>query len=628
MKAVDWAIEDATRNHFTVQSAREAMWRALTLKRIDRTGALVDVPSLVGFTGTGIPGQAEGFREGLRKSYWATTFRALGDVVHLLQDMAQPQHTRNDPHTGLGCRYGACSLGHASYYEKYIDARVSGDAKFNLRERLFGDLFVNNVSVDIVSAPPTYAGYPIPNLDAYEKFFSSGTSFQSTTGIGLANYSNQGFYSFGTNIGESDYPSPPINPNDPLLRYVPPPGGVVLNNVGQPISGSMQLVRGRVADSLNPGLTDSDVALSTFSVFDQFLLQAGRRAQFSLNHYNYDDQARLLIPRAVAYSAGLINYFFRGQMEINLPSAGVYSIADHKMESCAYTCGFRTVKLKVKNTTPSESMSNGFFVAVAKYHQNKSYVPDLSGEPGGPNFAGFDGAYWSYEEIKVSDKVDIATVPGATLASGAETELGFTFAQPIPINATDVSLQVVFRGKLGNETDAVVVETKDIAEPEFLAVSNTTDYVYDAIGRAYRPLPWGGYSAPDTIYSIAVTLGGATGPIATLDHLDGGGHAEIAFLTDKAVRNHLVNYASRNYATFAPISLDLPPEEFVSLGYGSYDATIHVSPARGVYRRIHFFNSYPADGIANCDLQPERCAQATIPVKLTPATASAWQINF
>jgi len=31
---------------------------------------------------------------------WATTFRALGDRVHLIQDMVQPQHTRNDPHAG------------------------------------------------------------------------------------------------------------------------------------------------------------------------------------------------------------------------------------------------------------------------------------------------------------------------------------------------------------------------------------------------------------------------------------------------------------------------------------------------------------------------------------------------
>ena len=37
-----------------------------------------------------------------RDRYWATTFRALGDIVHHLQDMAQPQHTRNDAHAGVG----------------------------------------------------------------------------------------------------------------------------------------------------------------------------------------------------------------------------------------------------------------------------------------------------------------------------------------------------------------------------------------------------------------------------------------------------------------------------------------------------------------------------------------------
>ena len=44
-----------------------------------------------------------------RDSKLATMFRTLGDVVHLVQDMAQPQHTRNDGHfTG-------------SLYEKYVD---------------------------------------------------------------------------------------------------------------------------------------------------------------------------------------------------------------------------------------------------------------------------------------------------------------------------------------------------------------------------------------------------------------------------------------------------------------------------------------------------------------------------
>jgi hypothetical protein len=32
-----------------------------------------------------------------RQAYWATTFRALGDVAHLVQDLAQPQHTETKP---------------------------------------------------------------------------------------------------------------------------------------------------------------------------------------------------------------------------------------------------------------------------------------------------------------------------------------------------------------------------------------------------------------------------------------------------------------------------------------------------------------------------------------------------
>ena len=36
-----------------------------------------------------------------RDTYLAKTFRTLGHVVHLVQDMAQPQHTRNDSHGGF-----------------------------------------------------------------------------------------------------------------------------------------------------------------------------------------------------------------------------------------------------------------------------------------------------------------------------------------------------------------------------------------------------------------------------------------------------------------------------------------------------------------------------------------------
>ena len=67
--------DTSRRNHFTVFDAREAMYRALT--------------------GMDAQGITTGSSETIRKYYWATTFRALGDVLHLNQDMAQPQHRRN-----------------------------------------------------------------------------------------------------------------------------------------------------------------------------------------------------------------------------------------------------------------------------------------------------------------------------------------------------------------------------------------------------------------------------------------------------------------------------------------------------------------------------------------------------
>ena len=51
--------------------------------------------------------------------------------------------------------------------------------------------------------------------------------------------------------------------------------------------------------------------------------------RYTLHRVNYDAMANLLLPRAVAYSAGLINFFFRGQIDIALPDEGVDALTDH-----------------------------------------------------------------------------------------------------------------------------------------------------------------------------------------------------------------------------------------------------------------------------------------------------------
>ena len=497
-RAPDWALvvpTAGTRNHFTVSAGREAMWRALTLKQIGSGGILTDVPLPPSF---GIVADDLRYREGLRTAYWATTFRALGDVVHLLQDMAQPQHTRNDPHAGLACSFVGCLGGHASYFERYVDARATGAKGFTLRERFFRSANVSDIAEPVAANPLSYAGYPIPRFNGYRDYFATALGASSASGLGLANYSNQGFYSTGTNIdsGAEDYPSPP--PTGAGLTTAVLPAGTVKNANGDSVRGVLTLWKGPVADRAYPERSEVNVSLSSRGAFDQFFAPASRR--YALNHYNYEDQARLLIARATAYSAGLVDYFFRGAMEISLPDAGIYGILDDARfappapNNILDFKGFDTIRLKLRNTTtdiapPSggpfvQGMPNGILVAVVKFRRNTCYTNDLDGEITDPAQAA--DCRLEFEEIVVSDPILMALVPVGDENHPRGTEFRFHFSKEIPINAWDVVLQVVYRGQLGTEVDAVVVTTKNISEPTFITTHNDTDHVR-LKGSCYTP---------------------------------------------------------------------------------------------------------------------------------------------
>lgn len=162
----------ARRNHFTVLDARDMMWRAVTLK--DKTGNSVPTN---GFT-----------PEKISKVYWASTFRALGDVVHTLQDQANPQHSRNEGHGGAN-----------KGYEEYINARALQTTKYEIDDRTFtlkpGQL------PDLI-----YGGYPIPRFNRYSDFWSTRINRGSV--LGLSDYSNRGFFTFTKNFGNTEYAEP------------------------------------------------------------------------------------------------------------------------------------------------------------------------------------------------------------------------------------------------------------------------------------------------------------------------------------------------------------------------------------------------------------------------------------
>lgn len=505
-RAVDWALDPGStstisgrRNYFQIRHARDAMWLALTLKTFDRDTVQTtgDAPDPTGVLFVS--------KERVRNAYWATTFRALGDVVHLLQDMGQPQHTRNDAHAGFGCAgIGACVAGHASFFESYLMARTTGAPSFTLTERLApaAPVITNEITFETTRPQLLYTGYTKPKFNNYEDFFYTETGAANAGGKGLANYSSRGFYSFGTNIGKTTLPQP--HPSGVGLTPVTVSSGLV-DMTGQPIAGTTVFKTGTVIDTVHGGsATETGVKLSTVGIWNRALQQKNPAfSSHSLNHYNYDDQARLLIPRAVAYSAGLIDYFFRGSLEITPPDEGAYSVIDHydiagegkpATNASQDNKGFKVIKLKIRNTTedisPSgggtavpQNMTSGKLVAVLKFHRNLNYTDDLAGDPTEGN--NFFANRSLTEEIIVSDRVKDeagAVLPTITLTADPNKSspaklLYFEFDKELPINATDVYLQVVYRGALGSEADAVAVETKDISEPSYFAYMNASDYI-------------------------------------------------------------------------------------------------------------------------------------------------------
>ena len=291
-KSVDWALgardsftdpnspQSPRRNRFTVFDARESMFRALTLMTYGGSG-YVDISS----------GADASTKQQRRQAYWATAFRALGDVLHLNQDMAQPQHTRNEPHSGKLCPTGRiCLAGHTSVYEKYIDARARVNSSFDSRAPF-------NAPVALGPVPLPLGAYPIPAFAKYTDYWSTSPGNHSIPGKGLADYSNRGFFTAAKNMDSTEYPSPSSNPVNYVIR-----GTVPTRWDGSTSTDSTPtyVYYGEVPDAWQQTST-SNVPLTTYGMWDQFLSSKSLPDRYSLNRLNYDAMADLLLPRAVDY---------------------------------------------------------------------------------------------------------------------------------------------------------------------------------------------------------------------------------------------------------------------------------------------------------------------------------------
>ncbi len=430
-----------------------------------------------------------------RDGYFSYLYRTIGQIVHLLQDKAVPAHVRNDPHNLPGINY--------DMYEMFTKQPK------NLEKLIYDE----------------YSSVELTTFNTFESFWTN-------IGKGLAEYSNRNFLSLDTNIDDRKY-------------FLPIATGdwIGLETITDPWMGAMDFevkyLQGYVTDQYRPSESRPISRLSAYSYYDFEMQRHGYSERvYSLNDKIHKEYSSFLIPRAVGYSAGLLDYFFRGDiklefqpgsspgyaiinnskedmtgrfevyydniqderiqlrnwpltisasqsarvdlpiaadakepgkyilvfigkmgneegavagyvtgrvLQINPPSEHVYSQIDPKTEQA-----FTKIGLKIKNTS-SEAMPNGSLQAIVRYKK-----------PG--------QAVYSYA---IS-----APKAGQQLAPSASQEVYFDFSgSPIPLDATNVYLYVVYTGAIGTEKNAVAVGERDISEPTPVDLFNNMDRV-------------------------------------------------------------------------------------------------------------------------------------------------------
>ncbi len=514
--AVPPATDIDRRNHFSWADARRAYYHALTFKRFNPQ--------------TADPQSAQDdFSR--RYLFWGTTLKSLGHVLHLLEDAAQPQHSRVDAHN------------HSNFFPDFTNAP--------LRRRVY-EIYTNLRILEAATSPdlpyvpasdeqdmvtllgqplnrgigdPMPVGnYPIPQFSLPVEFFSTKTSdADPSVRRGLADYSNRGFFSEGTLFADvDDLPLPPNNTIGTGYDFI---ARVVATR-----TGNVRVTEAvhTVPDSVAPTYVDHDIAgtgnkapLFAFSLWDQFGQQGnGTGRIIALDQFRI--HANMLTPRTVAYGAGMLNYFFRGRLEVIPTAQNALAVLNqgepHTVDATGYPrrpngdiFGFEKVRVRVRNVSDAivesgsasppipQTSGSGTLVAVARYHRNACYKPDMSGErviayaPAPsigtitePTCSGSTPQRTSYQEISISAPLTVSSVadlPGGEGVGGPATPVEKTFdfsADPIPVNATDLFIQVVYRGQLGEEPGAIAVGTYDVREPTFVGIYNNTDYYWNS----------------------------------------------------------------------------------------------------------------------------------------------------
>jgi hypothetical protein len=311
------------------------------------------------------------------------TLEGLGRQIHLVQDSASPAHTRNDPHILYNYETVADDIRRRE--PTVFGAWLSGPSDVP------GVPGLDWRSLD--NAP--LAPIAIARLIDTDRYVGTNPAVTMETLIGLAEYTNANFFSEDRIFTE--------NETNPQKRF-PYPNRASVTEQDFDIQVGNATVKRRYFVKTGDGATGYRLATVGFlrDYHQRFGLDSTQfRESPTLDEGVYRDYAARLVPRAVAYSTAMLDYFFRGQV------------------------GAIGTELAFAFQNQSGEAMDGTF---ALYYDDQSEVR----RP-------VPGAMWT-----------------KTLGPGAVSETVRLSAPTSPPPKDPGKYMLVFRGRLGTEPDAVV----------------------------------------------------------------------------------------------------------------------------------------------------------------------------
>ncbi len=441
-----------------------------------------------------------------RQYYYTQTFRGLGQLMHLVQDMSVPAHVRNDAHP-LSAAYEAWFVenggeGNPLNLRRIPDPVHGVLLRITNCENIYGVVdtnwpapylylpndipFVFFDSAALESATPhPLSDDPVSNLfdaDIYDEDSKGNPELTVRGDAGLSEYTNANFLS-PDSLFAYKYPKLITLDEDPM-----DPASIKLAEVydqhddhygkfykkfqhGEQIDYFARVLR------INKFIPD----LSTECQVDPTLCQDVTMPElgFTLDdprvHANY---AQKLIPRAVGYSSQLLSYFFEKHLElleISVPDDGFYAMTTDP------EVGFNSIKLRVRNKSQQVEFTDGEITLVVKYKVVPEGCEILMADP--DNILDPGNCYPSdidFQQIIVSCP-SIREIPNES-----PLELQFDLGtETIPLNAVDVHFYVLYKGQgcrceeepCTCQPGSVAFGYKDVSEPTSYAAANLMDWV-------------------------------------------------------------------------------------------------------------------------------------------------------